>query len=312
MFDKLKINVLDADDLLFFERELEYIVAKTYEKKYPEIKIRNLIPVSFEVPNWAESIVYYEMDEVGEAKSLSTYSDNLPRADIKREENASPVIPIMTSYAYNINEIRKARALNMPLEMWKANVSKRLCLRKEEYYAWFGVPNRGMYGLLNNPKVSRVTVAATGTGSSTEWTKKTPQQILDDINAMLDSIFDNTKEELWPDTLLISGTRWAHIAGIRLDNTLENTILTWIKTQLEVKGITNIMPIRQLTGTGTAGANQMMAYKRDPDYLSLYVPQDFEQFEPQQKGLEYIIPCHMRTGGVILRDTVVIAIAEGI
>jgi hypothetical protein len=56
----------------------------------------------------------------------------------------------------------------------------------------------------------------------------------------------------------------------------------------------------------------MVAYMRDPDYVTLYVPQDFEQFPAQLKGFNFTVPCHMRSGGLIIRDTVAIAMAEGI
>ncbi|MCP4481410.1 MAG: DUF2184 domain-containing protein [bacterium] len=306
------LATFDAQDLLYFERELEHILAKTYEKRFPEIKTRKLFPVSFEVPNWAENITYYELEDVGDAKAGSTYADDLPAADIVRSRNTSPIIPILTSYKYNINEIRKARALSMPLEQWKANAAKRVALQRENQYAIFGVADRGLYGLLNHPKVSRITVAATGTGSSTLWANKTPDQIIDDINALIDTVFTNTKLEVWPNTLLIAGAQWADIAVKRISSTTDTTVLEWITEKLKVKGITDIQPLNELQGTGTGGSNQMVAYKRDPDFIQLYVSQDFEQFSAQVKGFNFTVPCHMRSGGLIIRDTVAIAIGEGI
>ena len=302
----------DAADLLYFERDLEHILAKTYEKRFPEIKARRLFPVSSEAPNWIENITYYELEDVGGAQAGSTYSDTLPRADIIRSRNTIPVVPILTSYEYNINEIRKARALNLTLEQWKSNSAKRSCLRKENHYAFFGLPEQGMYGLLTHPKIARVTVAATGTGGSTEWSKKTPDQIISDINAMLDTIFSNSKLEVWPNTLLIAGDQWADIAVRRLGTTTDTTILEWIAEKLKVKGITDIEPVNELKGTGTNGANQMVAYKRDPDFIQLHVTQDFEQFSAQVRGFNFVVPCHMRSGGLMIRDTVSIAVGEGI
>jgi hypothetical protein len=43
----------------------------------------------------------------------------------------------------------------------------------------------------------------------------------------------------------------------------------------------------------------MMIYRKDPDALVLIVPQEFEQFPPEQRGMEFITACHLRTGGVV-------------
>ena len=75
--------------------------------------------------------------------------------------------------------------------------------------------------------------------------------------------------------LLIAGDQWADIAGRRLNSTSDTTILEWISEKLKVKGITSIEPMNELKGTGTARSNQLVAYKRDPDFIQLYVPQDF-------------------------------------
>ena len=47
---------LDANETKFLKRELEHIKSKTYDKKYAELKARQIIPVSFEAGEHAESL----------------------------------------------------------------------------------------------------------------------------------------------------------------------------------------------------------------------------------------------------------------
>ena len=56
----------------------------------------------------------------------------------------------------------------------------------------------------------------------------------------------------------------------------------------------------------------MIAYRRDPDAFTLEIPQMFEQLPVQERGLEFVVPCHSRIGGVIIYYPLSMAIGEGI
>ena len=59
--------------------------------------------------------------------------------------------------------------------------------------------------------------------------------------------------------------------------------------------------VNELTASkGPLANDTQITYKRDADTLSLEIPQDFEQFAPQQKGMEYEVLVHERIGGVLL------------
>ena len=64
--------------------------------------------------------------------------------------------------------------------------------------------------------------------------------------------------------------------------------------------------------SGAGGLDRMAVYRRDPDALTLEIPQDFEMLEEQARGLEYVTPCHSRIGGVIVYYPLSIAFADGI
>ena len=68
----------------------------------------------------------------------------------------------------------------------------------------------------------------------------------------------------------------------------------------------------KLAGAGSGGVDRMVAYRRDPDALELIIPQEFEQFAPQQEGLEWQVPCHARCAGVVSYYPLSIAYGDGI
>ena len=55
-----------------------------------------------------------------------------------------------------------------------------------------------------------------------------------------------------------------------------------------------------------------MYLREDPMKLTLELPMPFEQFAPQQTGMEYQIPCHAKCGGVIVYYPASIAYGDGI
>ncbi len=38
-------------------------------------------------------------------------------------------------------------------------------------------------------------------------------------------------------------------------------------------------------------------YEKDPEVVSLVIPQDFEQFPPEIDALRWLVYCHLRCGG---------------
>jgi hypothetical protein len=51
-------------------------------------------------------------------------------------------------------------------------------------------------------------------------------------------------------------------------------------------------------GGGAGGVARAVCYARNPEYVELGIPQEFEQFPPQSRVLEFDVPCHARTYGV--------------
>jgi hypothetical protein len=81
----------------------------------------------------------------------------------------------------------------------------------------------------------------------------------------------------------------------------------------KVDWVAELASVNPVPSTGAAANTDIMiCYKRSPDYLTLEIPQPFEQLETERRGLEYITACHARCGGVIVYYPLSINIVEGI
>lgn len=301
---------LDANENIFFARELEHIKAKTYDVQYPLFKATTLIPVSTEAGPGAETITYQQYDQVGLAKIISSYADDLPRVDVKGKQFSAVVRSIAESYGYSIQDIRAAMMAGKSLPSRKADAARRANDQLVNKIAWFGDADHGLKGLLNHANIPVASVPNDGTGSLTTFASKTPDQILRDMNKLCNDIITLTKGVEAPNTLLMPLSQFTLISTTARSTTSDTTILEYfLKNSPSVK---SVEWVNELAGAGTGGVDVMVAYDRNPDKVTLEIPQPFEQFPVQERGLEFLVPCHSRCGGVIVYYPLSISIAEGI
>lgn len=301
---------LDADQTIYFARELEHIKAKSYDVRYAELKARSLIPVSNEAGPGAESITYYQYDMFGIAKILGSYAKDLPRADVRGKKFTAPVESLGTSYGYTLQDIRAAAMANKPLEQRKANAARRAVEQQVNTIALFGNADFGLPGFLTNPNIPAVAVVNDGTGAVTVWSAKTPDQILRDMNNLVNGVIALTKGAETPSTLLMPITQYTYIASTPRSQYSDKTILEYFLENNPF--IKEADWVNELKGAGPGGTDMMVAYRRDPDALSLELPQEYEQLPVQEVGLEFLIPCHARICGTIIYYPLSVSIGYGI
>lgn len=288
---------LDASEAIFFERQVESIKAKTYDVKYPNLKARSLIPVSFEAGPGAESITYYQYDEVGVAKIMNSYANTISRVDIKGKRFNSPVHVIEDGYGYNYWEIQTAAKAGLALEQRRANAARKAALQLENSIAFNGDSSYGLSGFFSNSNIPSAAAEADGTGATTTFSTKTADQILRDVGELISDISTVTLGVETANTVLFPTSIYGLLRRTRVGDTTE-TLLTMLKNNYPE--ITLWDWLNELETAGTGGTKMMVAYNRNPDVLTLEIPADFLQLPVQVKGLEYEIPCTQKIGGTLV------------
>ena len=305
---------LDANETAFFARELEFVKARSYDIQYPEMKAFQLIPISTEAGEGAEAITYAQFEEVGLARIIESYANDLPRADIRGKEYTTRVRSIGVSYGYSVQEVRAAIFAGRPLTQRQANAARRANDQLVNKFAWFGDNNYQMLGMLNNANVPIGTVLNDGVGATTEWVNKTPDQILRDMNVLANNINALTNGVEMPNTLIMPVQQYTLIASTPRSTTSDTTILEYFLRNNPF--ITKVDWVPELNGAGPvvgpAATDVMIAYDRNPDKLTMELPMPFTQYAPQERALEFVVPCESRYGGVIVYYPLSISIGFGI
>jgi len=316
MLDEIGLK-LDAKYTSALQLQLEHVRAQTYDIKYPELKARKFIPVDNSVNPGAETVSYYQWDHFGMADVIANYANDLPQVSALAEKYTNPVEGLGDSYDYSIQDMRRSAMSGMPLEMHKAQAARRGMELRIDDIAATGYAKSKMKGLLNNANVTVATAASDGT--STKWlaadrvtsSDKAPADIKQDLNTAVNTVWTATLEIFQPDTILLPTAQMGHIMQAAVNSYSEVTIL---RSFLANNPFINMMDSWYKLATADAAGTgpRMVTYKRSSEVLELVIPQEFEQFPAQVRNLTFMVPCHARVGGVVIRYPLAVLYTDGL
>jgi len=300
---------LRADDKFtaVLAKELEYVKTKTYDIRYPAFKARMLIPVSNEADTGAESITYRQWDGFGMAQIIANYADDITMVDALVEEFTSKVYGIAAGYQYSVQDLRRAALANQPLDQKRASFTRRAVEQKIEDIASLGETSTGVKGIANNPNV---TLFSPKTGT---WSTATGIQIATDMLNFVSQLVAANKETFEPTDLILSIPLFQRASTTPVSSTgdTSKTALQFFKEACPYPVTVsswNKLRLANAAGTGP----RAICYTKSPEVLTLEIPQEFEQFPPQQKNLAFVVPTHARIGGVIMTYPLAVGYMDGL
>ncbi len=292
---------LDANESIFFARELEVVESTLYEVRKKPLKFRQHIPVDNADDPGAETLTYEMFDQVGMAKIISDYADDLPTADVFATKQSVKVKSIGVGITYSSQELRAAALTGTPLAPKKTAAAKRASEEKLNSICWAGDSVNAIVGLLNNPNITEVAAAAGATSSNTVWSGKTTDEILYDIGVMVDTIRETTQGAFEGDTLLLPIAQYSIIAKKKYGTDSDKTILQHV-LENSGYGINEIDWIPDLKNAFTSGtADGAFFFAKDPEVLEMKIPMELMPYPVQEKSLAYNIPMEARAAGVVVR-----------
>lgn len=299
---------LDAGETAALARQLEHVYAKTYDVKHVELKARRFIPIDTSVDAAAEFFTYRQWNMFGMARLIANYADDLPRVDALAMEFPAPIKSLGASYGYSIQDMRRSAKTGSQLETRRATAARRAHEQSFDSIMAIGDANAGLTGFLNHANVP-IVGAVTGT-----WVTSaaTPLQMIKDLNTLVNSIVTATAELFTPDTLLLDNTAFSIINSTPMSTTgdADKTVLKFFLDNNPY--VRNVDQWNKLNTAGAAGVSRAVCYLRSEEVLAGVEPQSFEQFPPQWRNLEAVIPTHSRIGGVRVQYPLAIAYMDGL
>ncbi len=304
---------IDADGGVFFARQLAHIKAASYDVRYANLVARDLFPVSNEGGPGVTTIVSTTYDQVGAAKIITSYSGDIPRADISGEQVYIPVRTLAIKYGYSMEEIQSAQLVGYPLNERKAIAAREGAEITINRVAFNGDAESGLPGLFSNPYIPSGSVVNPGSG--TAFTTKNPDQIIFDINDLCADIHESTKMRERPNTLLLPPAQWSYIMSTPRATNSDTTIGQYlIQNSPYLNSTDAIIPVNECAAINNSAlsVDVMVAYDRSPNSVQLEIPMELVYRPVQEKDLEFEIVGHVKLGGLNVHRPGAFAIGEGI
>ncbi len=305
----------DAEGAVAFSRQLEYVRARVYETKYPELKARQLFPVTSGTPVGAQSLTITSFDMTGIAKIISDYGQGLVRADAHGKQSTVNIRTMGAAYGYSIEEMEAAAYAGVPLSARKGMALNRSFELGVNEIAFYGDSNHNIGGFFSNPNIPTSAAAASGTGSSRLWADKTPDQILEDINNAFTDVFSSTNMVHSADTLVLSADRYAFIAAKPRGDGTDTTVLEYVvKASPFLNSMADVIPLNECAAANNPllSTDCFFVYERREENVELHIPMELNQLPTQTKDMEFLIPARLTTAGLIVHYPLAFNLVTGI
>lgn len=308
-------GVLVGDDEgLFFQRQLEYIQAQSYDTLYPDLMGREVFALNTEGGEGINQITYRSYDKRGETAIIAGKATDLPRGDIDGKEYTIDVRTLGNAFGYSRQEIAAAKLTGMPLEQRKAEATRRSYEEKVNQLIWFGDAPSKIQGFFGGPVGSpALTITKNpilvGAGGDEEWDLKTPDEVIADLTGACAKLYSDTLKLFRPDTILISVAKKQYLMNTPRSIHSDVSIMDWfLKNNMFITSKDQFKDINELagiydtsggafdpTGESVEGFTVLAA---GMDNMRVREPFPYVHLPVQYKGLEFEINCYGRFGGL--------------
>ena len=319
--------IASDDEGVFFQRQLEYIQAQSYDVLYPELKGRTLFALNTEGGEGINTITYRSYDKRGETQIIAGKATDLPRGDIDGKEYSISVKTLGNAFGYSRQELAASKVTGMPLEARKAEATRKSYEEKVNQVIFFGSAENNLHGFYNGPVgapatlVERTTVAGGSlNANATQWRSgdKTPDDIIADLNTALVEMYESTLQIFRPNMIIMSVADKQLLMNTPRSDLNDTSILKWflsnndfITSADQIKDVNEVKGIYPDTGTGGGGAigdvidgrtvgraNGFTVVAMAEENMRVREPFPYMHLPVQMKGLEFEINCYGRFAGV--------------
>jgi len=221
---------------------------------------------------------------------------------------------------YTVPELVKAQALGMPIDAQKVEAMNMKRNMDLDQIVYIGDSNLSFTGLVNSGSVTPSNVPNGASGQST-WTKKTPDEILTDVNEILTTTWANSGWAVYPNRLMLPPAQYGYIATAKVSNAGNVSILTYIlENNIAAKSgfKLEILPLKWLIGSGVGGTqgvlgtvDRMIAYNKDKKYVQ-YPMTELQRTPLEYRSLFQITTYWARFGQLEVRYNTTIGYRDGI
>lgn len=264
--DAMRTQRNDANnESLILAEALDYVESELLKPMRPQFFARNLMGVDSSGFPMQDQFKYFELRGThDQAKWVDTWGDgSIPTVNANLREVYGPVKGFALSAVWTEDEIRKVQAANanrrsgepaIGLENELVMEVMRGMADFENEVLLFGDEDRGIPGFMNNPDYAPAYIVPEGAGGKTNWSEKTPLEILKDLNDIAWNQYILTKQVHRPNKMVMSNSMLKLISTTPMSADNPRTILEqFLATNQFFSAANQVMSIFNFELTELAG-----------------------------------------------------------
>jgi hypothetical protein len=262
--DATATKFLDST-LSYFENQLE-AVDRTINMPLVEYTWGRDIDVRGDITMISQSSSFTRTTYAGQGSQsitgkpwISTETTVIPGVHINGEKVVKPVRKLARSLSYNMYDLQASALLGQPIDQTQAIALQEMYQLTTDEMVYVGDTDLSVKGLFNLTDVTPDPVVGGA------WSTKTPEQILDDVNTLLDRVRLRSALRS-PTHLRVPPTQFSLLASRRVGSNSDTTILEFVKRN-NISTAKNNTPldineVKWLDGIGVGATDRMVAYTK--------------------------------------------------
>lgn len=193
-------------------------------------------------------------------------------------------------------EKEKMRQVGMDPETFLNKGIRLHCDKTVDRNVYVGFTRAGSTGLVNNPSVTRVSAAPhTSGGTDTQWSKKTADEILRDLNDALSAVWNanDCSSDALPNHILIPVAQFGALVSRKVSDDSERSILTYVlenNLTAQQGGQLIISPCKWCAAIGQSASDRMVVYMNRPDRICFNITQPLRRMDTEYAEMRVKIP----------------------
>jgi hypothetical protein len=285
-------NRLDADETSMLALQLEHLRMQVVEQKFHKLRARQVLPTGGN-------------DIDNEAAIVENYGDDPPMIEESQVKIPAGIVGFWVGYMFTVQDLRRAARVGRPLSANKVIKARRAFERLLDEVAAIGRPARGIPSGITNKTVGTAAgnIRGTAVADATKWQDATrdADDMLADLNKLVREYSVDNDDNFEGRTLVLPVTHEIAVRQTRMSTLTDTTVLQAFLAANPM--IQRVIPWRKMAGIDSSGTlDRGLLIQDTVDVAELILPQDFELFPLEQRGLSFRGIAHGRTGGTDVHE----------
>jgi len=301
------MNQQMRNDSLINPRDLKALDRRVFEPKQSELKARGIFGIKSDIPAGARTYSFHVLTRSGVAKILAPGSNDVPLVDADLQEETVKIYSIAAAFGVDVQEVREANMLGIPIDTTKAELVRKAIAEKENQIAFSGDDDYNIKGLTNQVGIQVYAAPQSAGKTSTKWADKTGDEIIDDILAAKGKVDLLNGHEA--DTLLLTPVARQQLQRKVYNEFTKQTALQYLQSE---NTFARIETVNDLKGKGIGGSDCFVVLDSSTDVVELGIPMDVTRHPQEYAFPRTKVPFEERTTGLIVRYPMAIVRGDGI